>query len=138
MTRFYTIILGVAISGIALFAIACSGGSSTPQPSTNNTGTTGSDNQPTVSQQVDHEDLEPCPSSVGDMKCFVRADTITAGKGSYVVAYEGSTVRAGLGSWVEAYPSSKVYAYDGSTVRYRIGATVLVEEDGADVELVYD
>jgi len=138
MTRFYTIILGAAISGIALLAIACGGGSSTPQPSTNNTGTTGSDNQPTVSQQVDHEDLEPCPPTTLNMKCFVRADTTRVGRGGYVVAYEGSTVYAEIGSWVEAYPSSKVYAYDGSTVRYRIGATVLIREDGADVELVYD
>lgn len=135
MTLFWKAVLGALVAGAMFFIVACGSGD---VPTNNTPGDTGSGNEPSVSQQVQHEDLEPCPPTTLNMKCFVRADTTRVGRGGYVVAYEGSTVYAEIGSWVEAYPSSKVYAYDGSTVRYRIGATVLVREDDVDVELVYD
>lgn len=135
MTLVWKVALGVLATVAVMFAIACGGsGDGDQRPSEGI-----SRNEPSVlQQQQDKQDLEECPSSVRDMRCFVRAgDTITAGKNSYVEA-RGGTVYAETGSWVEAYPRSTVYAYRGSTIRWRVGAIVHIEHEDVDIEEVFD
>lgn len=134
MTLVWKVVLGILTAGAVMFAVACGGdGSGEQRPGE---GLSGSESS--VSQQVQQGDLEKCPPSVRDMRCVARDMRVRAGPGSYIEARAGSTVHAGRGSWVEAYSGSRVYAYTGSTVRYRFGASVHIEEDGADVARVTD
>ena len=133
MTLVWKMVLGIMATGAVMFAIACGNGDGDQRPSEGRSGSNAS-----VSQQVQQEDLEECPPVVIDMRCVARDMSVRAGPGSYVEARGGSTVYAGTGSWVEAYSGSRVAAFAGSTVRYRFGASVQIEEDGADVARVTD
>ena len=138
MTRVWKMVLMALIAGTTIFAVACGGGED-KRSAGKTSDSRISGNETSVSQQVQHQDLEECPRVARDMRCVVRSASVTADENSYVVAREGSTVYAFGGSHVEAYPSSRVIAYKGSTVRWRYGADVSVEEDGVDVERVtYD